>query len=144
MTAEENIATMQRLVDEVIVGKQLSLIDELFAPDFIEHETLPGLPTGADGARAIFNMLHTGFPDLSVTVEQIMAQDDRVMFYMTWRGTHTGEFMGIPPTGKSAEWEVFDLVRLEDGKLAEHWGVIDQMKVMASLGLLPEPSAAHP
>jgi predicted ester cyclase len=72
----------------------------------------------------------------------VVAQDDLVVFMTTWRGTQTGAFMGIPPTGKQVAWKVFDTIRVVDGKCVEHWGLMDQMSLMQQLGVIPTPEAA--
>lgn len=129
----------RRVIDEIINGRDLAAFDELFAPDFVEHELPPGVPPGREGTRQLFSALHAAFPDIHVDVKEIVARDDRAAAYMTWQGTQTGEFMGIPPTGKRATWEVFDMVRVVDGKLAEHWGLMDQLSLMQQLGVVPAP-----
>ena len=84
-------------------------------------------------------MLHEAFPDLRAEIEDNVADDDKVVFRMTRRATHTGAFMGIPPTGKQVEFGVFDLVRVADGKLVEHWGLLDQLTLLQQLGVVPTP-----
>lgn len=133
---------LRRVIDEVLNGQDLSVIDEVFAPDFVEHEEFPGLPANREGTRQLFAMLHAGFPDLHVEVDDMVEQGDRVMCRETWHGTQTGEFLGIPPTGKEATWHVYDAVRVVDGKAVEHWGLLDQLSVLQQLGVVPAPDAA--
>ena len=79
------------------------------------------------------------FPDFKATIKHLMAEDDKVVLHMTWTGTQKGEFMGIPPTGKSVSIGVFDIVRVAGGKLVEHWGQMDNMGMMQQLGVVPAP-----
>jgi predicted ester cyclase len=87
-------------------------------------------------------MLRAGFPDLRADIEQVVAQDDLVVLRMNWRGTQTGSVMGIPPTGKTVAWQVIDTMRVADGKVVEHWGVMDQFGLLSQLGAVPTPVAA--
>ncbi len=142
MATQDSVNVFRRLVDELINNGNLAAFDELIAPDFVEHELPPGVPSGREGTKQLFSLLHTAFPDLRAEIEDVVAQDDRVVFHMTWRGTHTGSFMGIPPTGKQFAFEVFDMVRVANGKVAEHWGLMDQMSLMQQLGVIPTPEQA--
>ena len=138
--SEENKALFRRMFEEVINQGNISLIDELVAPDFVEHEELPpGAPAGREAVKQLFSMLHTGFPDLKATIDDVIAEGDKVVARTTWSGTHQGEFMGIPPTGKRASFGVIDIVRCADGKLVEHWGQMDSMGMMQQLGVVPAP-----
>ncbi len=143
MTTQDNISTLRRFIDEMINQGNLAVIDEVLAPDFVEHEQLPpGITPGREGVRQLFSMLRAGFPDLRADIEQVVAQDDLVVLRMTWRGTQTGSVMGIPPTGKTAAWQVIDTMRVADGKVVEHWGVMDQFGLLSQLGAVPTPVAA--
>jgi steroid delta-isomerase-like uncharacterized protein len=142
MATEDSINVFRRLVAELINDGNVAAFDELFAPDFVEHELPPGVPQGREGTRQLFSALHTAFPDLRAEIEDVVAQDDKVVFRMTWQATQSGEFLGIPPTGKRVTWGVFDMVRVADGKIAEHWGLMDQLSLMQQLGLIPTPEQA--
>jgi steroid delta-isomerase-like uncharacterized protein len=139
MATQDSVNVFRRLVSELINDGNVAAFDELFAPDFVEHERPPGVPQGREGTRQLFSALHSAFPDLRAEIEDVVAQDDKVVFRMTWQGTQSGEFMGIPPTGKRVTWEVFDMVRVVDGKVAEHWGLMDQLNLMQQLGVIPTP-----
>ena len=143
MSTEQNKAVFRRLVEEILNQGNVSLFDELVAPDFIEHEELPpGIPEGREGSIMMFTQLRSAFPDFNAEIEDLIAEGDRVVVRMNWTGTHQGDFMGIPATGNSFSIEVIDIVRIEDGKFAEHWGVMDNMGMMQQLGLVPEPGQA--
>ena len=139
MSTEQNKALANRLVNEVFNQRNLGLMDDLLSPNFVEHEQLPpGIPDGPEAPKAMFNMLFSAFPDFQTTVEHMVAEGDLVVLHMTWTGTQQGEFMGIPPTGKSMSMKVIDILRIVDGKFLEHWGVTDMMTMMQQLGVMPE------
>ncbi len=100
------------------------------------------MPPTREGVKQLIAAVHAAFPDFQVDIEQVVAQDDLVVFMTTWRGTQSGPFMGIPPTGKQVAWKVYDTVRLVDGKCVEHWGLMDQLSLMQQLGVIPTPEAA--
>lgn len=109
------------------------------ADDFLEHEETPGIPPTKDGVRQFFDMYLAAFPDLHMEPEDILASGDKVVARVRATGTHTGEFMGMPPSGKSVDVEMIDIIRFADDGLAhEHWGVFDQMTMMQQLGVIPE------
>jgi steroid delta-isomerase-like uncharacterized protein len=138
MSTEQNKATFRQMVEEVFNGRNISMIDELLAPDFVEREELPpGMPRDREGVKMLTAMLHSAFPDFKATINDIIAEGDKVVVRMTWSGTHKGEFMGIPPTGKSVSFGVMDIVRFDGGKGVEHWGIIDNMLMMQQLGVIP-------
>jgi steroid delta-isomerase-like uncharacterized protein len=140
MSIEQNKAVFRQIVEEIFNQGNISLFDELVAPDFIEHEELPpGIPVGREGAKVLFTQLRSAFPDFKAEIEDLIAEGDRVVVRMQWTGTHEGEFMGIPPTGRSISIEVIDIVRFESGKFVEHWGIMDNMGMMQQLGVVPEP-----
>ncbi len=116
-------------------------IDELVEPDALIRTPLPIEATGAQLLKEVFGRLHRAFPDLHVTVEDVIAEGDRVVGRNTVTGTHQGEYMGIPPTGKSITYDEIFIVRLADGRIAETWGVVDVLSQMRQLGAIPGGSA---
>lgn len=143
MSTEQNKALVRQLVEEVINQGNISMIDELLIPDFVEHEELPpGIPPGREAPKVLFSMLRSAFPDLKATIEHLIAEGDKVVLHMTWTGTHKGEFMGIPPTGKGISITVMDILGIAEGKFVEHWGVMDSMAMMQQLGVVPAPGQA--
>lgn len=143
MSTEQNKASVRQLVEELLNQGNMSVIDELFAPDFVEHEELPpGIPPGREAPKLLFTMLRSAFPDFKATIEHLIAEGDKVVLYMTWTGTQKGEFMGVPPTGKSISIGVIDIIRLAEGKYVEHWGIMDSMAMMQQLGAMPAPGAS--
>ncbi|MGE0688018.1 MAG: ester cyclase [Dehalococcoidia bacterium] len=135
--SEQNKALAQQLMDGLSAG-ELGVIDTLIGDGFVEHEELPpGMPEGREGVRALFSMLRAGFPDLRVDVQHLIADGDLVSAFVVFKGTHQGEFMGIPATGKSMAINVSDILRFENGKIVEHWGVMDSMAMLQQLGVGP-------
>ncbi|MFQ5859851.1 MAG: ester cyclase, partial [Anaerolineae bacterium] len=131
---EENKAVVRRLYDELWNQGNLAIVDELVAADFVDHNPDPGQPPGPEGWKQSATVSRAGFPDLQVTIEDMVAEGDRVTLRLKGSGTHTGEFAGIPPTGNqfSAGW--VDVVRVEDGKIAERWGQFDALGFLTQLG----------
>ena len=135
MSIEQNKALVRQLVEEMINQGNLSLADEMFAADFIEHEELPAeAARGREGVKQMMTMMRSAFPDFQVTIEDMIAEGDKVVIRQTWTGTHQGEFMGMPPTGKRIAFGVFDIIRIEGGKFVEHWGQMDSTGLMQQLG----------
>lgn len=140
MPSEENKALFARLIDEFFNRGNNAVADEMFASNFVEHEQLPGgIPGTADGVKQMNAMFRAAFPDFKVRVDDLIAEGDQVVARTTWSGTQRGEFMGVPPTGKSVSFGVIDIVRFANGKVTEHWGQMDAMGMMMQLGAIPAP-----
>ena len=140
MSTEQNKVLVRRMVEEIFTQGKTSQADEFLAPDFVEHEELPpGIPSGREGVKQLTNMFRTAFPDFRATIDDIVAEGDKVVIRQTWSGTHKGEFMGVPPTGKSVSFGVIDIIRIVGGKFVEHWGQMDSMGMMQQLGAIPAP-----
>jgi steroid delta-isomerase-like uncharacterized protein len=143
MAAEQDKALIGRFVDEIFNRGNMSLADEVMTPDFVEHEQLPpGIPSGREGVKVLASMMRSAFPDFKATIEDIIAEGDKVVIRMTWSGTHKGEFMGIPATGKRVSIGVIDILRMDGGKCVEHWGQMDSMGMMQQIGAIPAPVEA--
>jgi steroid delta-isomerase-like uncharacterized protein len=140
MATEQDKALVRRFVEEIFNQGNMRLADEIVAPDFVEHEQLPpGIPNGREGVKAMTSMMRSAFPDFKATIEDILADGDKVVIRMTWSGSHKGEFMGIPATGKRVSIGVIDIIRVSNGKFVEHWGQMDAMGMMQQLGAIPAP-----
>jgi steroid delta-isomerase-like uncharacterized protein len=111
----------------------LDRLEEFIREDVVDHEHRDGMPGGADGVRTVFAAIRQGFPDHGAEVVHMIAEGDLVATYKTLTGTHTGEFFGMPPTGKPATIRIMDFVRYDDGKVAEHWGLVDLAGLQAQL-----------
>ena len=136
--SEENKALFRHFVNEGINNKNLGLIGELMDANFIEHDPASGVPPGLDGMKEMMGMFFAAFPDLNSTIDMLVAEGDLVAGRMTTTGTHTGEFMGIPATGKRVTFSETHIVRIANGKAVEHWGNQDDMAMMQQLGVIPE------
>jgi steroid delta-isomerase-like uncharacterized protein len=134
--AEENKALVLRHWEEVVSKGKLDLIDEIFAPDFVAHEADQDI-RGPEGVRQFILMLRAAFPDLQVTVEDVLAEGDKVVQRWHGHGSHQGELMGLPPSGKRISVAGMTISRFEEGKVAEEWELYDMMGMMQQLGALP-------
>ena len=133
----DHAATMGRAYELINVG-DIDGFGALLADDFVEHEESPGLAPTRDGVMDFFRMYVAAFPDLRMTPEDVLASGDKVVVRLRATGTHEGEFMGVPATGKSIDVQAIDIVRFGDDGLAhEHWGVFDAMTMMRQLGVVP-------
>lgn len=141
MPTEKSKAIVLRFVDEVQNQHNISALDELFSPDFVDHSGISTQPN-LDGTKQFFTMFFTAFPDIQVTIQDQIAVGDKVWSRKTFNGTHQGEFMGIPPTNKPVEIKVIDIHRVVDGKIIEHWAVADMLGLMQQLGAFPPPGKA--
>jgi predicted ester cyclase len=130
----DNIAAFRRIIDAFTSG-DLDVIDELVAPDCIEHQR--GNQAGSEGAKEIVRTLHRWMSDFSLTIEDLIADGDMVWSRNRARGVNTGSIMGNPPTERSVEVDVIDIGRFKDGKLVEHWGIADQLGLMLQIGAVP-------
>jgi steroid delta-isomerase-like uncharacterized protein len=140
MSTEQNKAVVRQMVEEVFNRGDTSLVDKFLAPDFVEREELPpGIPRNREGVKQLTAMFRSVFPDFKATIDDMIAEGDKVVIRQTWTGTQKGEFMGIPPTGKRVSFGVIDIIRIADGKFVEHWGQMDSMGMMQQLGAIPAP-----
>jgi steroid delta-isomerase-like uncharacterized protein len=130
-------ATQRRFVDQVQNEGNIDAVDDFIAEDCVDHTPFPGLPPDREGAKQIFEAIRAGFPDHDAEVVHMVAEGDTVATYKTFTGTHEGEFMGISPTGKKVTIRVMDFVRYRDGKIAEHWNIVDQAGLLQQLGATP-------
>ena len=130
----DHTATLRRLYD-LINAHDIDAFGALLADDFVEHEELPGGNPTREGVKDFFRMQIAGLPDLAMTVEDVVDGGDKVVARVRFTGTHTGELMGMPATGRTVDVQVIDIMRFaDDGLVHEHWGVFDQMAMMQQLG----------
>ena len=140
MSTEQNKALVRQMVEEVFNRGNVSMADEFLAPGFVEREELPpGIPRDREGVKQLTTLLRSAFPDFKAALDDIVAEGDRVVIRQTWSGIHQGEFMGVPPTGKTVSFGVIDILRVAGGECQEHWGQMDSMGLMQQLGALPTP-----
>src|SRR6266498_499570 len=139
MSTEENKALTRRLFEEGFNQNNPSVFDEFITPDFVNYDAPPGIPRGPAGFRQLIAMYRTGFPDMHMTIEEELADGDSVIHRGYVTGTHTGEFQGIPHTGKQIKVKYIDIWRVANGKMAENWVQIDMLGLMQQLGVVPPP-----
>jgi steroid delta-isomerase-like uncharacterized protein len=140
-TAQEstNKATIRRSRDAMNTGNwelTSKTIDEVFQPGVLISTPLPIQATGAQAIKEVFATLHRAFPDLHVTIDDLIEEGDKVVARQTVTGTHQGEYMGLPPTGKPVTYNEIFIVRFVNGRIAETWGVVDVLSQMKQLGVI--------
>jgi len=132
-TPEELKETYRRIIDAISRG-DADGFDELIAPDIVDHNPIPDQAPGSDGMRQWMTAVRTAMPDLRGTVEDVIAEGDRVAARVTWEGTHRGEFLGVPPTGEALSFSAFHYVRFSDAGAAEWWGGADLLRALEQMG----------
>lgn len=142
VTAADLRALMQRFTAEVLNAHDVGApLDELVAEDYIEQNPLPGQGPGRAGLAGVLAAMFTAFPDLRWTVQDTIAEDDRIMTLGRWAGTHRGPFMGIPATGRTVSVESWTLDRYRDGQLAESRIIMDVAGMLMQLGVMGQPAS---
>lgn len=135
--SEQYKTAAQNFIEKGLNQKDLSAFDAYFGSGLVDHALPPGLPSGREGRKMFASALLAAFPDLHVHIEDLVAEGDRLVTRYSVHGTHKGELMGIPPTGKSASIGGIAIDRFENGQSVEHWEIFDQMSMMQQLGVIP-------
>jgi predicted ester cyclase len=136
--SETNKALIKRFIDEYQTGNDEQVLRDTISPQLVNRTPLsPDPPGGVEEVKAIFDMFHATFADFAVEILDQLAENDKVMTYKVFTGTHTGELFGVPPTGRAVRFDVMDIVRIADGRIVEHWGMVDQLGLLRQLGALP-------
>ena len=123
-----------RLWTEELWNGRLDLIDELFAPDVVDHSPLPGQAPGRDGQRQVIELFRSAFPDLSVTTDDVISSGSSAAVRWSATGTHRGEVLGVGPTGRQVTLQGIDIVRVHAGRITERWGEFDALGLLSQLG----------
>ena len=141
MLSETNKTVSRRFLEEVWNKGNLAVLNEIIAKDHVDSGpgTLPGLPTGPEGSKQLVTVYRNAFPDIHFTIDEQIAEGDKVVTRWTGHGTHQGELAGIPATGKSSTVTGINVDRVVNGKIAESWGIFDQFGMMQQLGVIPTP-----
>ncbi len=135
---EQHKAVITRLYEVFNTGNMAD-VDELIAPNLIEHNMMPGVTgEGVEAFKQTVQIIREAFPDLHITADQMIAEGDFVAIRFTMSGTQNGPFMGAPPSGKHFKVSGIDFIRFENGKAAEHWGYQDELSMMQQLGMMSE------
>lgn len=134
-SAEESIAIVRRYIDEIQNGHDLEAITDIFAEGFIDHTASGGgvFVGGLEGLKQGYATFLAAFPDLHATVEDIIAEGNKVVAYKTLRGTHAGDWLGMPATGNCVEFKIISIYKVKDNKIAEFWGLQDEMSLRGQL-----------
>jgi steroid delta-isomerase-like uncharacterized protein len=140
MSIEQNRTVVCRYYDEVLNAGDLSAIDDLATDGYVENDPFPGQGDGRADLRRRAETLRGAFAPCTFTIEDVVAEGDRVVVRWRSRGTHSGEFLGMPATGRSFDIAGIDIHRVTDGRMAEHWHVVDQLSQLQQLGVLPAPA----
>ena len=122
-----------RLHAALLEAREPAVVDDFFATDFVSHNNPPGFPPGVEGVKRFFETFRDAFPDVSVEIDEIVADGDRVAVATTFTGTHEGELMGMAPTGRRVSVTGIDIVRVADGRIVEHRGLTDIVGLMRQL-----------
>jgi steroid delta-isomerase-like uncharacterized protein len=138
--SEENKAIVRQQEEELFTQGNLDATDEVYAPDYVGHDPSNSEEVrGLEAAKRAASDYRQAFPDLRVTVEDLIAEGDRVAARLRFRGTHLGELDGIAPTGRRVDCTGIVISRIEEGKIAEDWANFDDLGMMRQLGLIPKP-----
>ena len=131
--------TLERIPLEILNQGRYDLIDEIYAPDFVEHYAQPGIPPTREGFKQFAMAYRSAFPDLHYTVDDAIEAGDKIVHRLSASGTMKGDFAGMPATGKHATWTEIHIGRVANGQVVEHWGLVDQLALFVQLGIVPEP-----
>ncbi|MBK8905393.1 MAG: ester cyclase [Anaerolineaceae bacterium] len=142
MSVEQNKTIVRRIFEELINQENKAVIDEAFDADVIIHDPFTGTTRGMNAFGQLLGMFDAAFPGHRVTIEEMVAEGEYVSVLHTHTATHTGPFMGLPGTGKTAVVNGIELFRLRNGRIVEFWRKDDDVSLLMQLGLLPAPTAA--
>ena len=135
--SEQNKAVFEKLMS-ALNAKDMAAMESLIADDFVDNDAMPGMAPGRQGMIDMMGMFVGAFPDLNVVVDHWVAEGDLVAGVMTTEGTQTGEFTGMPASGKKFSIREMHMVRVANGKMAEHWGLANELSMMQQLGFMSE------
>jgi steroid delta-isomerase-like uncharacterized protein len=144
MLSETNKTVSRRFFEEVFGKGKLNVLDEIIANDHVNSGpgSLPGLPNGPEGTKQLVTVYRNAFPDVHFTIDEQIAEGDKVVTRWSAHGTNKGELLGMPATGKTSTVTGIAVDRLVNGKIAESWGIFDQFGMMQQLGVIPTPEVA--
>jgi len=134
---EENKALVRRMEEEIFNKRNVAAVDEYIAPGYVLRTAPEGMPSDREAVKEFIEMYLEAFPDLQISIDELLAVDDKVVGRFTFRGTHERELMGLPPTGRRISVRQIAIYRIENGKVVEEWEVSDQLGLMQQVGALP-------
>jgi steroid delta-isomerase-like uncharacterized protein len=135
MSIEQN-KDIVRHYQDIYNKNELQRLHEVVAEDLLTPKIMPGVPQGLEGAKAAHQIMLAGFPDYQTTIDELIAEGDKVVARITMTGTHTGSFMGVPPTGRFISFTGIYIARVVNGKIVEHWGEEDGVSLLQQMGIL--------
>jgi steroid delta-isomerase-like uncharacterized protein len=133
----DNKAVLRDMYAMLETGDVDAAIDRYVAEDFVEHEAIPGMEATREAPRQMFKMMQAAFPDLAISVHDMIAEGDKVVARITFTGTHSGDFLDVPASGNQVAIDGIDIMEFRDGKAVGHWGVTDMAGAMAQMGAGP-------
>jgi steroid delta-isomerase-like uncharacterized protein len=139
MGTEENKAVIRRLNEEFWNRGRAEVLDEVFAADFLDHNAAPGTPPGREGLKQVNLGIRAALPDIRTTVDELVAEGDKVVWRWSAEGTHQGPLMGIPASGKRVTFSGITIDRLVGGRIAERWNQMDALGLLQQVGAIPAP-----
>jgi len=131
---------IERIPLEVLNNNKFELVDELYAPNYVEHTPQPGVAPTREGSKQTLIALKKAFPDLRYTIDDAIESGDKIVHRLTARGTMKADFAGIPATNKPATWTEIHIGRVVNGRVTEHWGLVDQLGMLVQLGVIQNPT----
>ncbi|KQY10063.1 hypothetical protein ASD37_06880 [Mycobacterium sp. Root135] len=132
---------VRRNVEAVQNGGDFAVFDEIFADDFVDHTPQQGVPADKDGVRMLYTGLRAAFADFHAEIHWQTVEDDEVTTFKTYHGTHAGDFLGVPATGRKIQFDTIDVFRVRDGRLVDHWRIADLLGLLIQLGRLSADTA---
>lgn len=141
--AEQDKARIHEFIERVFNQHDVDAAGEYLSADLVDHNPWPGFPGTLQGFKDGTKAFLAAFPDTRIDIDEILSDGDKLIIRNRLSGTNSGAFMGMPATGKRAEVEGIDIVRMVDGKQAEHWGVFDAAGLLQQLGVIPAPAASR-
>ena len=141
MSEEQHRELVRRLNEEFHNQNRIhEVIEERFAPDFVNHSAPPGLPPTREGNELFSTAFRHAFPDYQITIHDVIVEGDKVVTRKTFSGTHRAEWMGVPASGRQISFGGIDIVRIAGGKVVEHWGEFDMLGLLQQIGAPPAPT----
>ncbi len=134
--SQENKALVRSFLDAFVAG-DVEYVGSLLAPEYVDHNPFPGTEGDAEGTKQLVTTMHNSFSDMGMTVEDQIAEGDKVVTRWSATGTHSGELMGIPASGNSVKVEGYAIDRISEGKIVEHWELFDNLAMMQQIGAIP-------
>ena len=132
---------VRRNVEAVQNGGDFAVFDEIFADDFVDHTPQQGVPADKDGVRMLYTGLRAAFADFHAEIHWQTIEGNKVTTFKTYHGTHAGDFLGVPATGRKVHFDTIDVFRVRDGRLVDHWGIADLLGLLIQLGRLSADTA---